>query len=530
MSRGGWGARVACIVVGSTCALLGAGFAPSSASPSHPIATLGMPFTGQWVSNVLESPPYTNDPSYPAVNPANNFGDWATNVYGAEGTPIILHVTSGDGPVTFRWVASTASCDHNSSKIEVYVNGVDVGWIFFAHFQGGRGSNVSDPQPTNGMVIGTMHYFPSGDCNPGPHLHVELSDNHSGAYKNSCWTDWGRPGVTLQEGDSLGILGSLNQATKQACTDPNGGTGSGGATTTTTTSPSTTTTTATTTTSSPSSTTTTTTSTTTTTTPTTTTTTTTIPTTTTTTPTTTTTTGGGGGTGPGAGFQAVSGSGSTTLYCPAGVSLGQAGSVGHKAGGKNGGAGGAGGKAGCGSNGGAGRNGGNGANRAVGGAGGAGGNGACPPERYSNGVWLTADGTQNAPAPPCDGTGANGGSGGAGGQAQGNSAGGAGGAGGNALFARGGSGGNGAGGGNAGSAANTPGGKGGNGGNGGVAPAATGGAGGKGGSGGTATGAYGGNGGRGGDGGTTSPGTAGAPGGNGTTTPGVDGANGTNGP
>jgi len=224
-------ARVACIVVGSLCALLGTGFAPSSASPSHPIATLGMPFTGQWVSNVLESPPYT-DPSYPGNNPANNFGDWATNVYAPEGTPIILNVTSGDGPVTFRWVASTASCDGHSSKIEVYVSGVDVGWIFFAHFSGGRGSNVSDPQPTNGMTIGTNHYFPTGDCNPGPHLHVELSDNHSGAYKNSCWTDWGQPGVTLQQGDSLGILGSLNQATKQACTDVNGGTGSGGGTTT----------------------------------------------------------------------------------------------------------------------------------------------------------------------------------------------------------------------------------------------------------------------------------------------------------
>ena len=505
----GWRARVALTIAVGICVPVAAGLG-ASASIDHPIATVGMPFPGQWVSNVLESKPYTADPSYPGVNPANNFGDWATNVYAPEGTPIILHVTSGDGPVTFRWVSSTASCDGNSSKIEVYVNGVDVGWIFFAHFSGGRGKNIADPQPTNGMTIGTMHYFSSGDCNPGPHLHVEMSDNHSGAYKNSCWTDWGQPGVALQEGDSLGILGSLNQQTKQACADVNGGTGSGGGTTSTTTATtSTTTTTTSTTTTSP-------------------TTTTTSPTTTTTAPTTTTTTGGTGG-GPGPGFQAVSGSGSTTLYCPAGVNLGQAGAAGHKAGGKNGGAGGAGGKAGCGSNGGAGRNGGSGANKAVGGAGGAGGNGACPPERYSNGVWLTADGTQNAPAAPCNGTGANGGSGGQGGQAQGNSAGGAGGAGGNALFARGGSGGNGAAGGNAGRANNTQGGAGGNGGNGGAVPAATGGNGGQGGNGGSATGAFGGNGGRGGDGGTTSPGTAGAPGGNGTTTPGVNGANGANG-
>ena len=152
------------------------------------------------------------------MNPANNFGDWATNVYAPEGTPITLQVRSDDGPVTFRWVSSTASCDGNSSKIEVFVNGADVGWIFFAHFQGGRGKNVSDPQPTNGMTIGTMHYFPTGDCNPGPHLHVEMSDNHSGALKYSCWIDNGQPGVTLQQGDPLGMLGSLNQEPKEPCT------------------------------------------------------------------------------------------------------------------------------------------------------------------------------------------------------------------------------------------------------------------------------------------------------------------------
>src|SRR5204863_1434055 len=95
MVRATWGARVACIVVGSFCALLGTGFAPSSASPSHPIATVGMPFAGQWVSNILESLPYT-DPSYPGNNSTNYFGDWATNVYTPESTSIIIHVTSGD--------------------------------------------------------------------------------------------------------------------------------------------------------------------------------------------------------------------------------------------------------------------------------------------------------------------------------------------------------------------------------------------------------------------------------------------------
>jgi hypothetical protein len=437
---------------------------PASASATNPMATVGMPFGGQWASDVLVNPPYTSDPSYPGVDPANNEGDWATNVWAPEGTPIKLHVTSPDGPVTFHWVASTASCDGNSSKIEVYVNGADVGWIFFAHFQGGRGTNVSDPQPVNGMTLGTMHDFGAAGCNDGPHLHVEMSDNHSGALKYSCWTDNGQPGVTLNEADALGQLGSLNQGTKQPCQ------ASGLA-----------------------------------------------------------------------GFHAVTGTGSSTLYCPNGINLGTRGANGHVGSGTNGGAGGQGGSPGCGSSGGRGGDGGSGTTRVAGGAGGAGGNGACPAERFNDGSWLTAAGTPASA--PCNGSGANGGIGGHGGNSQGAARGGAGGAGGSALFAAGGlggnggsggpakigAGGNGAAGGNGGSAPKTQGGTGGNGGSGGNAPAATGGAGGRGGNGGTAVGAHGGNGGRGGNGGNTSPGTAGTAGGDATTTSGVNGTNGANG-
>jgi hypothetical protein len=459
MVWGRWGARVACMAVVGMCALLGPGIVPSSASTLHPTATVGMPLTGQWVSNYLAPPPYTNDPEYPAVKPANNGGDWSENEYAPEGTPIILHVTSPDGPVTFHWLSSTASCDGNSSKMDVFVNGTRVGWIFFAHFRGGRGTNTSDPQPTNGMTLGTMHDFDpvtENGCNDGPHVHVEMYN-----YVNySCWTDNGQPGITLDEGAPVGMLGSPNTAAKQPCASsspppppPPGPTG----------------------------------------------------------------------------YQVVSGSGSTALYCPNGVNLGSTGTAGGRGGGKRGGSGGAGGSAGCGSNGGAGRNGGSGTNKVYGGRGGAGGNGACPPERYVNNTWYTADGTQTAPAPPCNGTGANGGNGGPGGQAQGSSVGGPGGSGGNGLFAGGGTGGNGAAGGNGGRANNTPGGAGGNGGNGGSGPGTTGGNGGQGGNGGTSTGAYGGNGGRGGDGGASQPGGPGAPGGNGTSSPGANGANGTNG-
>jgi hypothetical protein len=118
------------------------------------------------------------------------------------------------------------------------------------------------------------------------------------------------------------------------------------------------------------------------------------------------------------GFNAVSGSGSSALYCPFLVRLGRAGSTGQNGRGGNGGTGGTGGTAGCGTNGGNGGFGGYGSTFAgTGGNGGNGGNGACPPEEWSSGVWLTSSGTATTPAdtPPCNGTWGSGGNGGNGG-------------------------------------------------------------------------------------------------------------------
>ena len=194
--------------------------AAASASPGHPVATVGMPFAGQWASDVLVPPPYTNAPSWPGVDGAFNGGDWSTNLWAAEGTPIKLNVTSPDGPVTFEWVSSSASCDGNSLKMDVFVGGTKVGWIFFAHFNPVRaGTDISDPQPVNGMTLGTMHYFAGADCNPGPHLHIEMSNNFT---TFSCWTDNGQPGVTLADGAPVGMLGSSNTGPKQPCTGPTG--------------------------------------------------------------------------------------------------------------------------------------------------------------------------------------------------------------------------------------------------------------------------------------------------------------------
>ncbi len=118
------------------------------------------------------------------------------------------------------------------------------------------------------------------------------------------------------------------------------------------------------------------------------------------------------------GYDAVSGTGSSTLYCPSGQKLGRAGTNGSNGGGHDGGTGGTGGAPGCGTNGGNGGSGGNGTTSSgSGGNGGNGGNGACPPEEWSAGVWLTVTGSPTTPAntPPCNGQFGNGGSGGNGG-------------------------------------------------------------------------------------------------------------------
>ncbi len=208
-----WKARVALVVVVIVCvALVSVGSAFGAGA--NPVAAVGMPFTGTWASNVLVTPPYTaTNSSYPAVTPANNGGDWATDVWGAEGTPVTLQVTSADGPVSFAWQSSTTSCG-TSAKVDVLVNGGFVGWIYYGHLLGGRGTNTADPQPTNGVTLGTVHDFGNG-CNDGPHLHIEMSNVSASAF--SCWTDNGQPGVTLSQGASLGMVGTLNSGSKQAC-------------------------------------------------------------------------------------------------------------------------------------------------------------------------------------------------------------------------------------------------------------------------------------------------------------------------
>jgi hypothetical protein len=122
------------------------------------------------------------------------------------------------------------------------------------------------------------------------------------------------------------------------------------------------------------------------------------------------------------GYAPVSGTGTSTLYCPIFASLGRPGMNGHDGSGGYGGTGGTGGTPGCASDGGDGGNGGHGgSSTGTGGTGGNGGNGACPPEEWNNGIWLTATGTSTSPydTPPCNGARGDGGRGGDGGNGHG---------------------------------------------------------------------------------------------------------------
>lgn len=184
-------------------------------------AVIGMPFTGKWAYNVNVNPPYTDqNSSYPAVH-AKYYGDWATDVYATAGTAVRFEVSYATGSLSYSWISVTNGSCGQRTVIDVKVNGVDVGSVYYEHMA----NAVKSGPITNGMIVGYVHDW--GGCNPGPHVHIEMKN----ATNYSCWVDNGHPGVTLNQGDDLGVLGSTNTAERQACTSvPSGSGGSGGST------------------------------------------------------------------------------------------------------------------------------------------------------------------------------------------------------------------------------------------------------------------------------------------------------------
>jgi hypothetical protein len=128
-----------------------------------------MPFTGKWSYNVNVNQPYTDqNSSHPSVHHTPGGGDWATDLYGSEGQPVTLHVPYANGTLGFsRAVSSTSG--GQSIRIDVLVNGTNVGWLYVAHV-----NNVPGGAIGNGMTIGTVHDW--GGCNAGRHVHVKFKN------------------------------------------------------------------------------------------------------------------------------------------------------------------------------------------------------------------------------------------------------------------------------------------------------------------------------------------------------------------
>jgi len=177
-------------------------------------AVIGMPFTGKWAYNAYVSPPYTDvNSSYPSVH-AKYYGDWATDLYAAAGTAVKFEVPYATGALSYSWVSVTDGSCGQRTVIAINVDGVAVGSVYYEHLS----SAVKSGTISNGMVVGYVHDW--GGCNPGPHVHIELKN--SGNF--SCYADNGSPGTTLNEGTSLGVLGSTNTGERQACSSiPSGG-------------------------------------------------------------------------------------------------------------------------------------------------------------------------------------------------------------------------------------------------------------------------------------------------------------------
>jgi hypothetical protein len=188
---------------------------PAYAS-STKTATIGMPFTGKWAYNQNVNPDSEgkyNDStsSHPSVHHTPGHGDWSTDLYANEEGKEVKLKASSSGELTFSWGNADTSCGE-ARRVNVKVDNTTVGVIYLAHLS--EAAATSSP-PTAGMTLGKVKEIYKEDkiCNPGRHIHVEF-DNTS---NHSCYSDHGKPGVSVGEGNSIGILGSSNTGAQQKC-------------------------------------------------------------------------------------------------------------------------------------------------------------------------------------------------------------------------------------------------------------------------------------------------------------------------
>jgi hypothetical protein len=185
--------------------------APAADAATQETAEIGAPFGGKWAYNTFVNPPYTDqNSSHPAVHLISGGGDFATDYYGTSGQPVKLHVNNASGSVTFSWASSSTSCG-TSTRVNVFVDGQLVGWIYIAHLVGA----VTTGPISNGMVLGTVGNY---SCAPGQHVHIEVKAD-TGNY--ACYQDYGQPGTTIGENVKFAGIGATGATgIRQACTAP----------------------------------------------------------------------------------------------------------------------------------------------------------------------------------------------------------------------------------------------------------------------------------------------------------------------
>ncbi len=210
-----WSALVASGMLASTL-LVGSvvDAAPTEAAVSQIV--IGMPFEGRWAYSNATSTGCgsgSGQTSHPSCHEIY-FGDWSTDLYAAAGTEVKLKADS-DKALSFTWDTTASGSCGETRRINVFADNVKIGRVHFTHL---TSAASTDTAPTNNMTIGKVANL---SCNPGgsdKHIHVEFDNegNTSACYTNHSNETY-TAGMVLGEGSVLGILGSGNQGSKEAC-------------------------------------------------------------------------------------------------------------------------------------------------------------------------------------------------------------------------------------------------------------------------------------------------------------------------
>jgi hypothetical protein len=210
------------VVLGLIMAMIG--FTPLlPATPVHAEPTesveVGMPFTGPWAYNVQTSAACgsnSGQTSHPSCH-ENYYGNWGTDLYGTDGTHTYLQFGIASGAVSYSFVpVSDGSCGHRV-VVQVSVDGVDVGSVYFDHLK--NEANSTSDITNNGGKVGEIDQT----CHVGfAHTHFELKNSSGYAcYFNKSTSSY-TAGMSVSSGSAIGKLGQTGASgNKQECT--NGG-------------------------------------------------------------------------------------------------------------------------------------------------------------------------------------------------------------------------------------------------------------------------------------------------------------------